>query len=78
MKINKCKCGSNDILKCKDFSAIPYRYWLECMSCGFVGGIVYSKQRFSSITILQDGTEIIKSPEDDSVNLWNKEMSNND
>ena len=75
--MNKCKCGSNDILKYKDFNSIPYRYWLECISCGFVGGIVYSKQIFSSITILQDGTEIIKSPEDDSVNLWNKEMSNN-
>lgn len=78
MKTNKCKCGSNDILKCKDLTSIPYKYWLECMNCGFVGGIVYSKQRFSMMTIMQDGTEITKSPEDDSVNLWNKEMSNND
>lgn len=74
MKINKCKCGSNDILKCRDFTSIPYRYWLECMNCGFVGGIVYSNQRFSMVTILQDGRKIFKSPENESIDLWNKEV----
>lgn len=74
MKINKCKCGSNDILKCRDFTSIPYRYWLECMNCGFVGGIVYSNQRFSMMTILQDDRKIFRSPENESIYLWNREV----
>lgn len=44
------------------------------MDCGFIGGLIHSRQKFSMRTILQDGTEIIKSPENGSVDLWNREI----
>ena len=76
-KMNNCKCGSDRILRCEDHTVFPYKYWIECMDCGFIGGIVYSNQRFSMATILQDGRKIFKSPENESIDLWNIEMNNN-
>ena len=77
--INNCKCGSNRIMKCYDKTVSPTKYWIECLDCGFIGGIIFSNQIFSMVTKLQDGTEIIESiesPEKDSIDLWNKEVEN--
>ena len=74
MKIKNCKCGSDAILKCRDFTITPNKYWCECLSCGHIGGIIYSGHRFNTKTILQDGSEIINSAEDKSVMKWNMEV----
>ena len=47
MKIKNCKCGSDAILKCRDFTITPNKYWCECLSCGHIGGIIYSGHRFN-------------------------------
>ena len=73
-KMNNCKCGSDRILRCEDHTVFPYKYWIECMDCGFIGGLIHSRQKFSMRTILQDGTEIIESSENNSVDLWNREV----
>lgn len=77
-KVNKCKCGSTDILVCSDRTVYPYKHWVECIRCGFVGGIIYTEQKYGTRTVFQDGTEIIRSPEKESIDLWNQEVSNTD
>ena len=74
MKIKNCKCGSDAIFKCRDLTITPNKYWCECLSCGHIGGIIYSGHRFNKKTILQDGSEIINSAEDKSVVKWNMEV----
>lgn len=74
MEIKRCKCGSNAILKCRDLTRTPNKYWCECLSCGHIGGIIFSGHRFNTKTILQDGSEIINSAENKSIEKWNKEL----
>lgn len=74
MDVKKCKCGSNAILKCRDMTITPNKYWCECLTCGYIGGVIFSGHKFNRKTILQDGTEIIHSAENKSVEKWNKEV----
>jgi hypothetical protein len=74
IEIKPCKCGSNNIMKCNSYIERPYKFWLECLDCGNISGVVYTNSRFSSRTIFQDGTEKIDDPEIDSIKKWNKEI----